>query len=521
MGLPGLPNACPVQAVRCVSMTQPETPPTTHSSPGQGDSGADGSGHAADLRPSATARVSFERLRERTDELELLISGLALFALLGLPGWLWEHFETYYARMPVEVVAGVIVVLPILSGICYVLALLFLAHLGVRAHWVGLIGLKAAFPDGVRWSRIQGIGPITLARLRARLPDLDRGIERADLVASTLFSLITFTAIALGLLGAWMTLLFVLGGLFGTALGGTNWFINIALTALFASFIGAPMLRWLLDGVLARWIPGLARNRVYCALVGLIGWVERLFLPTRLIGATRLALQSHLLPRTFFACFVLLVLFIAQVSNGWFQSGRGFDLFGSQTFVSGRDLVAGHRSGYYESQRLPRDRTRPTPIIPSPMIEQAWLPLLLPYVSLMDDPVLHQRCAAREPPAEQNFDFSAADTDAAAAAREAEFDAATEWSSACLRKLWEVRIDGVVQSLDDFVVTERRDLGLRGLGGYLPLNGLSAGPHRIEIIWRIHPEQDAIVEDFVPKRVRHVIPFVWSPESAVEVAAPR
>ena len=216
-----------------------------------------------------------------------------------------------------------------------------------------------------------------------------------------------------------------------------------------------------------------------------------------------------------------LVLFSAQVSNGWFQSGRGFDLFGSQTFVSGRDLVAGHRSGYYESQRLPRDRTRPTPIIPSPMIEQAWLPLLLPYVSLMDDPVLHQRCAAREPPAEQNFDFSAADTDAAAAAREAEFDAATEWSSACLRKLWEVRIDGVVQSLDDFVVTERRDLGLRGLGGYLPLNGLSAGPHRIEIIWRIHTEQDAIHEDFVPKRVSHVIPCVRSPASAVEVAAPR
>ena len=30
------------------------------------------------------------------------------------------------------------------------------------------------------------------------------------------------------------------------------------------------------------------------------------------------------------------------------------------------------------------------------LYQQAWLPLLLPYVSLMDDPVLHQRCAARE-----------------------------------------------------------------------------------------------------------------------------
>lgn len=476
--------------------------------------------YSGDAPQQSSGRVSFERLRERTDELELLISGLALFALLGMPGWLWERFETFYARMPVEVVAGVIVLLPILSGICYVMALLFLSHLAVRAHWVGLIGLKAAFPDGVKWGRIRGIGPITLTRLRERLPDLDRGIERADLVASTLFSLITFTAIALGILGSWMTLLFVLGGVFGTSLGGTNWFINIALTTLFACFVGAPILRWVLDGVLARVFPRLAQNGAWQAIVELVGWVERLFMPTRLIGATRLALQSHLLPRTFFACFVLLVLGIAMASNSWFQSGRGFDLFGSQTYVTGRDLVGGQRSSYYESQRVSRDRARPVPIIPAPVIEQAWLPLLLPYVALMDDPVLALRCSEHDAAPVPDFDFSAADTDAQALEREAGFDTATERASACLRRLWEVRIDGVVRSLDDFVVTERSDLGLRGLGGYLPLNGLRPGRHRLEAIWRVRPEQDHIAEDFVPKRIRHVIPFVWSPESSVEIAPP-
>jgi hypothetical protein len=467
--------------------------------------------------PSRRARISFERLRERTDELELLISGLALFALLALPGWMWERFEALFARMPVEVVAAVMVLLPILSGISYLMAMLFLAHLAVRAHWVGLIGLKSVFPGGVRWDRLEGVGPITLARMRARLPDLDRGIARADSIASTLFSLITFTAIALAILGGWMTLLFVLGGLFGNVLGGTNWFINLAISTLFAAFIGAPLLRWLLDGLLARRFAVLAQSRVYRALVQAVAWIERLFLPTRLIGATRLALQSHLLPRTFFASFVLAVFGIALVSNSWFQSGRGFDLFGSQHYVAARDLQAGHRSGYFESQRIARDRARPVPMIPAPVIEQAWLPLFLPYVAVLDDPVLKLRCAAREEVEPTDFDFSAADTEAAADARDRQAEDRTANASACVRRLWEVRLDGVVQSLDNFTVGERADLGLRGLHGYLPLNGLAPGPHRLDVLWRVRPEQDAIVEDFVPKRIRHVIPFVWSPEVAVRI----
>ena len=37
-------------------------------------------------------RVAFESLRERTDELELIISGISLLALLALPGWLFDHW---------------------------------------------------------------------------------------------------------------------------------------------------------------------------------------------------------------------------------------------------------------------------------------------------------------------------------------------------------------------------------------------------------------------------------------------
>ena len=53
---------------------------------------------------------------------------------------------------------------------------------------------------------------------------------------------------------------------------------------------------------------------------------------------------------------------------------------------------------------------------------------------------------------------------------------------------------------------------------YCPITG--AGLHRLEAIWRPVPEQDKLSEDYVPRRIRHLIPFVWSPEAAALPSAP-
>lgn len=476
-----------------------------------------------DLPPSPgmpAARVSFDRLRERTDELELIISGLSLFALLSLPGWLYGQYLDYAMRLPLGASAAVVVALPIIGGICYTMALLFLLHLAVRAHWVGLIGLKSAFPEGVRWERLRGVGPLTQAQLQRRLPSLDEGIDAADRLASVLFSLITFTAQCLGILGLWMTVLFLCGGLFGHLFGGTNHFINIAIGTLFSVLIYTPLLLWLLDGLLARRWAWLRERRLFAALLALLRFIEGLFFPRRLVGPARYTLQSHTLPRLFFPLFVAALLLVSMSGTWAFQRFRGFDVMSTQQFVTSRDLVAGQRSGAYESQFVPLDQLRPGPMIPTPVIETAWLPLFLPYVALIDDPLLRQRCPPRpvEPP--MQFTTDPQDSDADALRREAEALQRAEAAADCLARLWQVSIDGKEMPLHGFVVSERADLGLRGLSGFLPLNGLRPGPHRLEVIRRPRPEQDQLVEDYVPRRTRYVIPFLWSPEAAVELPAP-
>lgn len=139
-----------------------------------------------DPAPEATAR--FGRLRERTDELELFISGLLAFALLAVPGYLFDA----WARSSLHTEGMYFQVLwfgfSISVGMCYVLAVALIAHLTVRGYWIGLIGLKSHFPKGIDWERLQHMGPVSRAFLKARDGGLDGSIERADRLATLLFS---------------------------------------------------------------------------------------------------------------------------------------------------------------------------------------------------------------------------------------------------------------------------------------------------------------------------------------------
>ena len=51
--------------------------------------------------PEHRAR-KLEKLRDRTDEIELIISGLTTVALFTLPGWLFESIGSIYSHLSVR-----------------------------------------------------------------------------------------------------------------------------------------------------------------------------------------------------------------------------------------------------------------------------------------------------------------------------------------------------------------------------------------------------------------------------------
>lgn len=467
---------------------------------------------ADDVAPTREARISFERLRERTDELELLISGLCLFGLLAAPGWLLAAYASAYARLPVLMLAAAATALPMLIAIAYALAGCLILHLVVRAYWVGLIGLRAAFPDGIDWNS-PAIGPVQRERLQRRLPGLDAAIARADRWASMVFAVFVLAALVLACFGFWATAIFVVGAWAGGSQGGTNQWIGIGINVFIGFIMFAPLTLWVADGLVARRWPVLAGKGWFRVPVAVIARAIAVVFPERLIGPVRLSLASHTRRVVFLPLFALLVLGVPFAGLVLFRNALGFDKFATQTYVQGADVRVGLRSAHYESQRTPDDALRPLPMIPAPVHEDAWLPLFLPYVAMRDDPLLAHRCPPLpERPVPTGPQLQSTDSDTDALARESVDRERGMAAAACLATLWQVTLDGAPVALDRFVAAERGDLGLRGLTGFIDLRRLEPGPHVLEIVWRPRPETDPPLDDYVPKRFRTVIPFVWSPE---------
>lgn len=422
-------------------------------------------------------------LRDRTDEMELIISGLTTFALLNLPGWLMERYADAYVHQSVGTAVVSSIGLSIGIGLCYALGACFLAHLAIRAYWVGLVGLRTVFPRGIDWSRTFGIGPVVRTYYQARLPDLGTAMDRADRVASTLFSVISLIALSLAWVGLVMLVVLGTAGVVGSRYGLANAFVNWAALGMVLLMSGAPTLAWLLDSVLVRLSPRLAATApvraVVVAMVRLTWWV----FPQRLILPVQLTLQSNTRPIGFVVATVFAVVAVLIGGNAVRERQVQFTwLPGEFMHLSGPDAMRGMSSAHYEDQRVAQDRFRPWPLIPSVQQDGPFLPLFLPYYPLRDNALAARECAGEAGPD-------------------------------CLRLIWGVSLDGRPVPLDEAIPTQRADLGLRGLTVFVPLQGVRPGRHLLEVTWNPNAvEGDAPVNDIVgAAKMAYTIPFLFAP----------
>lgn len=407
-------------------------------------------------------RIAFERLRERTDELELIISGLIAFALLAVPSRLFEA----WAQADVHAGSfGQFVLMfgyMIGAGLCYTLAGAFIVHLAVRGYWVGLIGLKACFPDGIRWERIGTLGPISRDYYRARLPDLMSAIERADRAASVLFAMVTLTGLLILWSGVALIVVLGLAWLFGLASGVGESIALLVAFGLYVAVMTAVTVSALVDAVLVRRRPALAQRRwlrrMVERLLAFYGWL----LPQRLILPVQLTLHSNTSGRAFVLALFTIMFLAPVVGIGHVVGSRAFSVIGAYEAIDGQAVEHGMASAHYEDQRGPGDRLLRWPMIPSDQVGRAHLRLFIPHLPARDNPLLAKRCQLP-------------DGGEAAAVRATRL--------ACLAGLWTVSLDGAPVALDGFLAAERRDLGLRGLQGYLPMADLAAGQHDLLLVW--------------------------------------
>lgn len=441
-----------------------------------------------DATPEATAR--FGRLRERTDELELFISGLLAFALLAVPGYLFDA----WARSSLHTEGMYFHVLwfgfSTSVGMCYVLAVALIAHLTIRGYWIGLIGLKSHFPKGIDWERLPQMGPVSRAFLKSRDGGLERSIERADRLATMLFST-TLLAVQT-LAGTLVVAVVVLGAAIGIGalFGGSDRVALCIVAVMLAGLLMLALVPVLLEKSIARrsarGLLSEGRQRLLQRLLAGMQQVPML----RLMQTMQLTMQSNLRQRSFMAAYLLAVVVAMGVGAVQVLGSLKFSLFNRYQVMTEEAVEHGMLSAHYESMRSAHDQLLPYPMIPSDTISSSRLRVFIPHRPQRDNPLARQHCAAL--PGARN---EASGQQAA--------DAAVE----CLSRLWRVQLDGAPVDLHDFVPMERRDVDMRGLVGYLPTAGLAPGRHDLNLVWNAEGSEHG-----AERRREFRIPFWYAPD---------
>jgi MFS family permease len=431
--------------------------------------------------------AAVDRLRDRTDELELIISSLTIFALFSLPGWLFDKFADIYTHLSTSFVIAGMLAVSLLAGFSYGLAACFVVHLMARAYWVGLIGLRTAFPGGIRWDRTLIFGPIGREHFRRALPDLDQVIASTDRLASSLFAVISMLTLGALWFGTLMITTLVAAGAIGASFGRTNTALVTASLVLVVAFVGVPLLSYLLDAQLASRLPRLQRSPTFAALIGAMRRFSGLAYPRRLVLPVQLTLQSNTRPLAFFVALTLGTVVIVSLGNTRLAAWQNFTLSSEFTYLDTPAVQRGFRSTYYEDMPSSMDRLRGWPRVSSFVQGGSVVRLFLPYQPLRDNLVLDQICPAT---------------------------ARQDDPASCLRQLWSVRIRDRIVPMDGFVGAERADIGMRGLIGLIPTSGLKPGMHTIHVRWNAGEITDiqALDDRYSEASNEFTIPIAFAPD---------
>lgn len=143
--------------------------------------------------PDTRARLS--PLTTPTWEIELLLSGALVYALLHLPAELEYGVQRLVPVVSEGLREALVLISVYLRAGLIALATAFVLHLGLRAYWVALVGVHSVYPLGPRFERMRQ-GPLTMERLRSQWRPLPEHIERFDNASSIVFA----TGVSLGLL---------------------------------------------------------------------------------------------------------------------------------------------------------------------------------------------------------------------------------------------------------------------------------------------------------------------------------
>jgi hypothetical protein len=458
--------------------------------------------------PESIAKAPLSPFRLPSDttptwEVELLLSGGTLFALLQLPGWLTGLFDQWAMRvgegalyvMSFGLVYGKVIIFAMITTL--------IAHLLTRGLWVAAIGLRSVYPGGIRWRKLRH-GARYRALARAHVPTLKRIIDRSDDFASQMFAVAALLVVMAlySLVGS----AFVFGAAWaisGLLLGGR--YVTEVLLALVALLTLSQIAGVLIDRRANE--RGRARRKPLRWLLAMFRF-QLMFPFARLSQSLMLVFTSHFgsIKGTVALVLLMYALIAMAISDLVFErESTRFGPAGAMHEVSGNQVVS---TAHYADQRGDASREGLTPYIDSARPRGDYLELVIPFHPRRHPQALEQACpgaleavgrATKALQRARSLGSDEADSDgvelrqselqanieAAAASREQSLASLLE----CATGLHAPAIDGVAASDVQLQWMTSADQSQPAFAAYLPLHDLSRGRHVLEV--QTLPEPDS------------------------------
>lgn len=320
-----------------------------------------------------------------TWEVELLISGGAVFAMLQLPGLLDDALFALEPRLGVDWRQIAILAYIYSKSAAMILATTFVLHLLLRARWIALVGMHSVYPQGIQLDKLR-MGRIQHQLERELDQPIHERIERADNLATTVFAIGVMLATMLIGIAVGATALYA-AGMVAAAIGGGHVDATAAMLVIF-TIVMAPFLALvLLDRQKgAQWPTDSWMHRATRAC--LRGYSRIGF--SRTGNPIMALLASHGGDRKAIA-LTTSVMFVALICAGLSLAMlKRPDLLGSYAmFPQSRTRQV--EPAHYDDQRNP-SRDPAMPFVQSSVIVGPYLKLVVPYRPRLDEPAMHRTC---------------------------------------------------------------------------------------------------------------------------------
>lgn len=411
-----------------------------------------------------------------TWEVELLISGVAVFAMLQLPGWLDDRFFSVQPRLDTKWYQLALLVYFYSKSVAVILAATFASHLLLRARWIALVGMHSVYPGGVRWEKLR-MGPVQRElTVRSQL-SMEVLIEKADNLATTTFAM----GVAMALIVVNLTCLLAI---FFTAINGLIWitgweefFGKFPLLLIALIFFVSALVSNLDRHYGARWLKGGLMYRITSGTYRLISLVGLGRSNNRIMGLVS-SNSGHWVER------VVPILVIGGAVTGvmlTYSGMREVTRFGGYGLFPAAAGVALDAANYTDSRDPSRDPA--VPFVQSMVVTGPYLKLIVPYEPRRDGPALSGNCAA-------------------SAKTGAERDAGLV---ACLQALHPVALDGKWAANQHYEVASDPRTDRPALLAMIDIRNLPPGRHELRVGRAPAPDDEAQATN--RKSREYVIPF--------------